>query len=72
MRPKQDARNRTIYAAWKAGTPIGQLCAEFGLKLSRIRSILIQEAHKIAVSPDPFYRHIRKNLDESVEELGAE
>lgn len=64
MRPKQDARNRIIYAAWKAGTPVAQLSIEFGLKIPRISSILLQESHKIAVSPDPFYRHIRKHAGE--------
>ena len=62
---KTDVRNRIIYAAWKAGAQVEELAIQFGLGFSRIKVILADEGYKIAVSPDPVYRHMRKGLDQA-------
>jgi len=64
-KPQTGVRNRIIYASWKAGAPIGQLAEQFGLGFSRVKVILADEGYKIAVSPDPIYRGMRKGLDQA-------
>jgi hypothetical protein len=64
-KPKTDVRNRIIYAAWKAGARIEELAVQFGLGFARVKVILADEGYKIAVSPDPVYRHMRKDLDQA-------
>jgi hypothetical protein len=63
MRVKTRVRNLIILAAHKAGTSTASLAAQFHLTENRIMAIVIAERHKVAVSQDPEYRRLRKQVD---------
>jgi len=53
-------RNREILSAYESGSPIEQLGRRHALSLVRIREIVTEERCRRAVSPEPFYRHLRQ------------
>lgn len=59
MPPKTD-RNRRIMADFEAGKSLEQLSAEHGLTILRILAVLTDEKHRRRISPDPFYRSLRR------------
>ena len=59
MPPKTD-RNRRIMADFEAGQSPEQLSAEYGLTVLRVLAVLTDEKHRRRVSPDPFYRSLRR------------
>jgi len=62
MTPKKTVeRNREILAAFEAGQSIGSLGRQYGLGDQHIRALLTNERNKRIVSPEPFYRAIRRS-----------
>jgi len=57
----KSGRNRDILAAYETGQTLEQLSQEYGLSASSVKAILTQERQKRRVSPDPFYRALRKS-----------
>ncbi len=53
-------RNREMFAAFQAGQTIEQLCGDYGLSKTRVQAILADEKNRQTISPEPFYRAIRK------------
>jgi hypothetical protein len=53
-------RNRKMFAVFQAGQTIEQLCQDHGLSKTRIQAILADEKNRQTVSPEPFYRALRK------------
>lgn len=60
MAPKSD-RNRRIFAAFEAGRSLEQLSEDHALTHTRVRAVLTDEKHKRFISPEPFYRALRRN-----------
>ena len=59
MPPKTD-RNRRIMADHEAGHSLEQLSADHGLTPLRVLADLTDEKHRRRISPDPFYRSLRR------------
>ena len=59
MPPKTD-RNLRIMADFEAGQSLEQLSADRGLTILRIQAVLTDEKHRRCVSPDRFYRSLRR------------
>jgi Mor family transcriptional regulator len=59
MAPKSD-RNRLIFAAFEAGRSLEQLGEDHALSHARVRAVLTDEKHKRVISPEPFYRALRR------------
>ncbi len=59
MPPKTD-RNRRIMADFEAGHSLEQLSADHGLTPLRVQAVLTDEKHRRRISPDPFYRSLRR------------
>jgi Mor family transcriptional regulator len=59
MSPKTD-RNRRMMADFEAGHSLEQLCADHALTALRVLAVLTDEKHRRRVSPDPFYRSLRR------------
>jgi Mor family transcriptional regulator len=57
---KTPDRNRALCAAFEAGRTIEQLCKDYDMSELRVRTILADEKNRQAVSPEPFYRALRK------------
>ena len=53
-------RNRQILADFEAGRTISQLCMDYELSDLRIRALLTDEKNRQALSPEPFYRELRR------------
>ena len=56
---RTEIRNREIFAAHQRGEPIGDLASRYELSLKTVDQIIRAERHKIAVSIDAFYEHMR-------------
>ena len=59
MPPKTD-RNRRIMADFEAGHSLEQLSTDHALTPLRVLAVLTDEKHRRRVSPDPFYRSLRR------------
>jgi Mor family transcriptional regulator len=53
-------RNRAIFAALEAGQTIASLCEQYGLSDQSLRAVLAHERNMRIVSPEPFYRALRR------------
>ena len=60
MPNRKSDRDYGILVAFEAGQPIEQLAADYALTDVRVRSIIIAERHRRAVSQEPFYRTLRR------------
>jgi Mor family transcriptional regulator len=49
-------RNREIFARFKAGQTAESLGEQYGLRIERVRAVLIDERHRQDLSPDYFYQ----------------
>ena len=56
---KTSDRNRKIFEAHQSGKDIAEISMSSGLSIFTIRSILQQEAHRRAVSREPYYVELR-------------
>jgi hypothetical protein len=70
LKRKTVNRNRDIYSATLAGALIPQIAAQYGLTPCRVRQILTEEQHRRAVSPDDYYRDLRKAPKLFAEKVG--
>ena len=61
MKPATRDRNRELYAAYRAGSTVGQLAKLYTLALSTVNGILIVEKHKLAVSTEEYYARLRSS-----------
>jgi Mor family transcriptional regulator len=59
MPPKTD-RNRHMMADFEAGHSLEQLGTDHALTTLRVLAVLTDEKHRRRVSPDPFYRSLRR------------
>ena len=59
MPPKTD-RNRRMLADFEAGHSLERLGTDHALTSSRVLAVLTDEKHRRSVSPDPFYRSLRR------------
>jgi hypothetical protein len=57
---RKSERDYGILVAIEAGRNIEQLAEDYALKADRIHAILIAERHRRTVSPEPFYRTLRR------------
>jgi len=53
-------RNRRMMADFEAGHSLEQLGADHALTALRVLAVLTDERHRRNVSPDPFYRSLRR------------
>jgi hypothetical protein len=60
MAPKSD-RNRLMFAAFEAGRSVEQLGEDHALTHTRVRAVLTDEKHRRIISPEPFYRTLRRS-----------
>jgi Mor family transcriptional regulator len=60
MPQRKSERDYAILVAFEAGRAVEQLAADYALTDVRIRTIIIAERHRRAVSPEPFYRILRR------------
>jgi hypothetical protein len=56
-------RDLAILQAACRGATRDALASLYGLTMQRVQAILVAERHKLAVSPDPVYRAIRKQRE---------
>ena len=57
--PRNEIRNREIFAAYQRGQPIEDLAMRYELSRQTVDQIIRAERHKIAVSVDVFYERMR-------------
>jgi hypothetical protein len=60
MRRRQFERDRAILIAFEAGRTLKQLAEDYELKVDRVNTIMIAERHRRVISPEPFYRGLRR------------
>jgi len=58
--PQNFERDVVIFAAYKAGRSVVQLASDYRLSSARIQEILMAQRLKRIVSPEPFYRNLRR------------
>jgi Mor family transcriptional regulator len=71
---RKSGRDFEILVAFEAGRTIEQLMVDYALTDIRVRAIIIAERHRRAVSPEPFYRALRRtqpSLSASFLKLGG-
>ena len=61
MRTKTIARNREIFAGYRAGKTTEQLAISYGLARPTIIAIIGIEKHRLEVSIDEFYERLRSS-----------
>jgi hypothetical protein len=61
MRTKTIARNREIFAGYRAGKTTEQLALTYGLARPTITAIIVVERHRLEVSVDEFYEALRSS-----------
>jgi Mor family transcriptional regulator len=57
---RKSERDCEILVAFEAGRAIEQLTVDYALTDLRVRAIIIAERHRRAISPEPFYRALRR------------
>jgi hypothetical protein len=62
MRRRQFERDRAILIAFETGRTLKQLAEDYELKVDRVNTIMIAERHRRVISPEPFYRSLRRDL----------
>lgn len=60
MPQRKSERDYRILVAFEAGRTLEQLAEDYALKAERVHTIIIEERHRRTVSPEPFYRSLRR------------
>ena len=62
---RKSERDWEILVSFEAGRSREQLAADYGLSGTRIQDILMAQRLKRIISPEPFYRNLRRGRETS-------